>query len=136
MLCPHSVGELVLPSGATELQGHVVVLAFALPNPDDDAEAQQRQFNGFGAASRALTEPDPPAFSLGQADTEGLAAAFDHLARSVTLISTPSTPGGSALVRSVDIENGVPQQPLAGNPQNPAIAGKRAQMRSPALRES
>jgi hypothetical protein len=48
-----------------------------------------------------LGEPDAAALGLGEADAECLAAAFE--APSVTLISTPSTPGGSALVRWVDM---------------------------------
>jgi hypothetical protein len=48
--------------GAAELQGRVVVLAFALPNPDDDAAAQQRQRSGVALSHQALSEPDAAAF--------------------------------------------------------------------------
>jgi hypothetical protein len=93
--------------GATELQGGVVVLAFPLPDPDDDAAAQQRQRSGVAAGSPCLTGRSTNQMLRRSAWARPMRNAWRPRstisAPSVTLISTPSTPGGTALVRLVDM---------------------------------
>src|SRR6266508_249053 len=79
--------------GVAELQGGVVVLAFPLPNPDDDAAAQQRQLSGVVLSPQALSEPDAPPFGLGETDAECLATAFDHRGPERHLDLHPIDPG-------------------------------------------
>ena len=72
-----------------------------LPLPDDDAAAQQRQLAGrpvSPAAQRARCSGVRRASRCNAWRPRSTISA-----PSVTLISTPSTPGGSALVRSVDM---------------------------------
>ena len=121
--------------GATELQGRVVVLAFPLSNPDDDAAAQQRQLNGVALSHRPLGEPDAAAFGLGEADAERLAAAFDHLGPERHLDLHPIDPGWKR-ARAVGRHGTVvAQRRLAGNPQIWRFIPCRTRPASPSVHE-